>query len=132
MADNASLFQGAQIGVESTPGTPVAATHKLASIEIEAAMKPTIKTFKPVGTKFVTVSSMGKEEAELSYKGEPTYNELQYILASLMNNATPAAGVWTFDMSPNAADTPAVYTVETGGPTRGQQFSYAIIDSMTL
>jgi hypothetical protein len=136
MAERASIFQGVQIGVETTPGVPVAANKKLQSISIEPGIKADVKTFRPMGNKFATLAALGKELVEAKISGQPTYDELTYLFASLVSYALPSGSgmekTWTFAPASNNPDTVKTYTVEQGSSVRAHKFSNGIITGLTL
>jgi len=135
MTERASIFQGVQIGVESTPGTSVAANKKLQSISIEPSIKAEVKTFRPMGSKFPAIAALGKEWSESKISGQPTYDELTYIFASLVSYAAPTGTTektWTFAPMSDNADTVKTYTVEQGGSVRAHKFTNGIITGVTL
>ena len=51
MAEIATIFQLVQVGVETVPGTAVAATKKLASLMIEPQIKSEIQKYRGTGYK---------------------------------------------------------------------------------
>jgi hypothetical protein len=137
MADRATVFQGVQLGPEVTPGTNVAASKKLGSLSIEPSIDAEVEMFRPMGTKFPTLSSLGKEMTKAKLSGQLTYSEIIYVLASLLKDVTPTrliastglAYSWVFAPAGSAADTVKTYTVEQGDAVRAQKFNYGLIDS---
>lgn len=136
MAENPTLYQLVQIGVEVTPGTPVAATKRLTSLEVTPTIKPELKAYRPSGYKFPTISALGKEWTESAIQGPLTYTEIIYLLNSLLVAVTPTGAgpekTWTFTPSSNASDTRKAFTIETGSADRGRQMSYSRVTSGTF
>lgn len=137
MAERSSLNQNIQIGVETTPGTAVAATKRLQSIGIEPSITVEKDNFRPIGSKFNALSTLGKEWAEASISGRAVYTELQYIFSSVINTAvtsSPAAGVtqWVFTPSTRADDVPKTFTVEHGSGVRADRFAYGLVTEMGM
>lgn len=137
MAERSSLNQNIQIGVETVPGTAVAATKRLQSIGIEPTVSVETSQFRPIGSKFNALSTLGKEWVTAALSGRGTYTELQYVLSSVMTTAvvsTPAAGTqaWTFSPSTRADDAPKTFTVEHGSGVRADRFSYGLITEMGM
>lgn len=136
MAEIATIFQLVQLGMEVTPGTPVAATKKLASLMIEPQIKSEIQKYRGTGYKFPAIASMAKEWVEADLSGPITYTEIVYLLASIMGSTTPTAGTtdqsWIFNIDPDGADVPQTYTVEWGDATRALEFAYGLVNSLTL
>jgi hypothetical protein len=139
MAERSSLNQISQIGVETTPGTAVAATKRLQSISIEPSISAEIDQFRPVGSKYRSIATLGKEWVEASIGGRADYNELPYIFSSVINTGvitTPAGGTlsrqWVFISSTTADDTPKTFTVEHGSSVRGDRFAYGLINEFSM
>jgi hypothetical protein len=136
MAEIATIFQLVQLGIETTPGTAVAATKKLAALMIEPQIKSEIQKYRGTGYKFPAIASMAKEWVEADLSGPITYTELVYLLSSIMGTTTPTAGTtdqtWVFNIDPDGADTPKTYTIEWGDGTRALEFDYGLVNALTL
>lgn len=136
MVARSSIFQTVQVGVESTPGTEVAADRALTALMIEPGPKVDISKYRAMGWKVPSVSSLNKEWVEADLSGAITYNEIVYPLASLMGTQSGVLGTtaynWTFNMNPNSEDTPATFTVEQGSSLRAHQFTYGLVTSLGL
>ena len=138
MTERATIFQKTQLGVESTPGTNVAATKILQGTSIQPAIKGEVKTFRPKGSKFATIAALGKEWSEAKIEGVGSYEDLTYLLASLMCTPTPVqqggtiAYLSTFNVANALADLITTYSVEHGGSVRGMEFSYGIVNELEL
>lgn len=120
MGEKASIFQTVQIGIETTPGTPVAANKKLLATSIVPAVKVEGDTFRALGNKYPSFAVVNKEWTEASIEGKLTYNEILYLLASLLSQPTPVqqggttAYKWTFTSNTSAEDVGKTFTVEQG------------------
>jgi hypothetical protein len=142
MPERASLNQVTQIGVEVTPGTPVAATRRLQSLSIEPSVNVDIDQFRAAGSKYRSLTSMIKEWTVGSLSGRATYNEMVYALSSVVNTAvitTPGGGTnsrkWTFTSSTTADDNPKVYTIEHGAggaATNNGRFAYGLFTEFSI
>ena len=136
MAERSSLNQNIQIGVESVHGTAVAATKRLQSIGIEPSISVEKDNFRPIGSKFNALSTLGKEWAEASLSGRATYTELQYLFSSVINSpvvtTTGGATEWVFTPSNRADDDPKTYTIEHGSGVRADRFSYGLVTEVGL
>lgn len=138
MAERTAVTEGTQIGVETTPGTAVAAGKKLPSLSIEPSPKLNIQNFRPSGNKFSTIHALGKEWTEAKLMGAPTYSELQYPLASIMAYAAPAqqssttAYKWTHAPNSSAPDTIKTFTVERGSAAGAEKFAHGLVTDLTL
>lgn len=136
MAENASLYQIAQLGVEVTPGTAVNATRKLASISVTPKPEAEVNVFRPTGYKFATVAALNKEWGSHDLEGPLSYNELPYLLSSLIKTVTPTGAgadkTWTYTPSVSASDTRTTFTLEQGSPERARDFAYFLVSGLSL
>lgn len=138
MPERSALTQGVQVGVEATPGTNVAANKKLISIGIEPAISMDMQRFRPMGQKFASIITPGKEWVEADLSGAGTYTELLYPLASVL--VAPGAPTvvdvnarrWDFQPSSVAEDTVKTFTVEQGGVVRAHKFNYGLVTELEL
>lgn len=133
MPERATLTQGVQLGVESTPGTSVAANKKLLSTSIETKVKADINSFRPMGTKFSTTEILGKEWAEFDIEGQGSYQDTSYLLSSCLAYSAPVqitttgAYTWTFAPSSTSDDTVKTYTIEHGSSVRAHKLTNALL-----
>lgn len=137
MPERSALTQGVQVGVESTPGTAVAANKSLSTIGIEPAVSVDMQTFRPMGQKFAGIITPGKEWVEADLSGRGSYSELIYLLSSLLTTTTPTtldttARKWTFTPAAKAEDTVKTLTVEQGGSVRAHKFAYGLCTELSL
>lgn len=120
MGEKASIFQTVQIGIESTPGTPVSATKKLLASSIIPSIKTEGDTFRSMGNKYPSFAIINREWTEAKIEGRLTYNEILYLLSSLLSQPTPVqqgattAYTWTFTSNTSAEDVGKTMTVEQG------------------
>lgn len=130
-----------QIAPETTPGTPLAATKRLASIGLNMAQDADVGFQGPTGYLFDTIQYVNREWATSDVHGGPSYTELQYPLSSLMGVAaitTPASGVltrdWVFNIIHNRQGTPKTYTIEQGDIDAGtaERAAYCFFQSMNM
>lgn len=136
MAENPTVYQVAQLGVETTAGTLVAATKRLTSLDLTWNIKPEVKTYRPTGYKFGTLASLSKEWTEVGFTGPATYTELIYVFNSLLAAVSPtgagSAKTWTFTPSATATNTRKTYTIEHGSSDRARRFGYGLVSGTTL
>jgi hypothetical protein len=138
MAERASIFQGVQIGVEATPGTGVAANKRLPSLSIEPSPKVETKTFRAMGNKFASLVVPAKELVQAKLSGPVTYDEIVYLLSSLLSYSAPvqqgatAAYLWTHAPAVDQADTIKTFTVEQGGAVRAHKFVHGLVTGLSL
>lgn len=134
----ATIFQGIQIGVESTPGTAVPANKKLLSVSMIPTPQVEVKPFKAMGNKYSSFASLNKEWAGLKIDGVPTYNELVYLLSSLLHYSAPVqqgtttAYKWSFSSNTSAADVGKTFTIEQGDGNYAWRVAGAKVSGLTL
>lgn len=140
MAENAAVFQNLQLGVESTPGTAVAATKILQDLRIMTDIESDIDFFTPSGKRYPTVVQPNKEWSSGKIEGKPGYQTLPYIYCSLIKNVTPTRNIpstglsylWTFSPTVNAEDTVKTYTFERGNAVRAEKYPYSMFNGIEL
>lgn len=142
MPERSTISQSVQIGVETTPGTAVAATKRLGSIGFNVGVQTEIASRRPIGQKFASLQVLGKEWSEAEIEGGPVYTELPYIFASLLSTPTvvqimdgvTATGAyrWTFETSTFGDDTPKTFTLEQGSSARAHRVTNGIITDFEL
>lgn len=138
MPERSALTQGVQVGVESVPGTNVAADKKFTSIGIEPSASVDMTRFRPMGQKYPSMIVPGKEWVEADITGVGSYTELIYLLASCL--VAPGAPTtvdttgrkWTFAPAAAAEDTVKTLTVEQGGVVRAHKFNYGLCTEIEL
>jgi len=134
VAENPTLYQLCQLVPEVTPGTAIAATKRLTTLELSHSIKPEIKTYRPTGYKFSTVAALSKEWAELELSGPVTYNEVMYLLNGLIKAVVPtgAGANKTSVFAPNSTgtDTRKTYTIEHGSADRARQIAYGLMTGL--
>jgi hypothetical protein len=138
MTERASIFQTIQVGVETTPGTAVAALKKLTALSIEPAVNAEMLPFRAIGNKFRSLVVPGKEWVMAPLSGLATYTELVYPLSSVVSYAAPtqqgatAAYKWEFEPDTDAEDTVKTFTVEQGSGLRAHRFTYGMVTGLRL
>lgn len=137
MTDRATLFEGVQIGLETTPGTSVAASKKLLATSFEIGPKPDVSIFRPNGYKFPTIASLNREWVEGKITGQMCYTDLAYLLSGLITQVTPTTSgttgkLWSFASTSDDADDPATFTIEQGSSVRAHKFTFGMVTGLTL
>lgn len=144
MTERQSINQIVQVGVETTPGTVVPANKRLTALSIDPKVSTTVTTFRPKGSKYVTLSALEQEWVDATLAGQLTYSEIVYPLSSvitaaatpteLLDTATPTGAYrWTFQPSVTGADSPKTFTVEQGdSATRTHRFTYGIVSALGM
>jgi hypothetical protein len=141
VAERSSITQSVQIGVETVPGTAVAAPRRLGSMGFEIGPSVDIKPLRPTGTKYPILEILGKEWTEADINGSAVYTELPYAFASVMSapvvtaltdGVTPTGATrWVFNSNTYGDDAPKTLTVEQGSAFRAHRFAHGIISEYT-
>lgn len=140
MPENSAIARVVQLGPETTAGTSVAATKKLSSVDLMGKLEANVVSFTAAGSKYPTVHSLGKEWSSWKVQSEaPCFDELHYLLCSLVKNVTPttsdtSARTWTFAPTPDAEDTRKTFTIEEGhsGSNNAHKSSFGVITGLKL
>ena len=136
MSERATVAQGAQIGVEATPGTAVPADTILDALSFTMGIGGTAAEFRPDGHKFPSLTLPGKEWTDVPYTGKGCYRAMGYILDSLIAKATPtAAGTGyqrVYAPQDTQEDTRLTYTLEKGSSVRAASASSLFFASLAM
>jgi hypothetical protein len=136
MAEIQTSNMQVQSGLETTPGTAVAALKRFASLDITLGIQGSAAPFVPAGQRFGSVFVPGRNWTQGKLSGRATYGELPYPLASVLKNITPAAdgAAYLWDWVPSLAspETGATYTVDKGSYVRAQRVPYLFVSELGL
>lgn len=138
MAERTTVTQVVQIGLETTEGTAVAAGKTLPSINILPAIAGNVDAFTSIGNKWPTIHVLGEEWSASAISGKPTYDEVVYLLSSLLSKVTPAqqsgttAYKSTASPSSTAPDTIDTFTIENGSSVRAHKSAGNFVSDLTL
>lgn len=134
---NAILYQRVQLGKQSVFGTPVAATKRMASLVMAFTPQVEVKEYRPAGSRLTSVVVPNKEWSKLAIEETPaTYNEMVYVLDSLLGTATPTGNgtstpyVRNWGVTRDAGGTRQMFTVEHGSSDRGRDIPDALVSSL--
>lgn len=130
MTERSSLFQGIQIGKESTPGTAVSASTSLNAISFGlSGWEPTMQRTRPMGQAVASQIVPIYEETPITIQGEGSYSEMVYLYAGLLAQATASTTdttgkAWTFAPSARAESSIYTFTIEQGGAVRAEKAAF--------
>lgn len=133
-----TVFQGIQVGLETTPGTAVPANKKLLAMSMIPSPQVESEPFRAMGNKYASFVSPNKEWTSINIEGKPTFNEIVYLLSSLMHYTAPAqqgattAYKWTFGSNTSAADVGKTFTIEHGDANSAWQVAGVRVSGLTL
>src|SRR6266550_1879845 len=139
MPEVSSLFNGVQIGPETTPGTGVAASKLINYLNMAPSFwAGNFNTQTPMGQKASAGITPGQDYSSWAVSSDVgSYSELIYPFCGLFTNVTPTtvdttAKLWTFVPTGRSEDTIKTYTVETGSATRAQKAAYVLFTGLDL
>ena len=137
MAERATITTKTQIGAEATAGTGVAAGKWLPSLDGTSSLQGNMSDIRAGGVKFPTGSLLGQEWTTTKLDGVPSYDEITYMLSSILAKVSPStsdttAKTWTYAPSSSAEDTIQTYTIETGSSVRAQKSVYNFCSDFSL
>jgi len=137
MSERSSVTQSVQIGVETTPGTAVAATKRLGSMGFAMGPQTKFNELRPTGQKYPSLEILGQEWTEAGLDGSPVYTELPYAFSSVINSGSATeimdtsthtgAFTWVFTSNTFGDDTPKTFTVEQGSSFRAHRAANCIL-----
>jgi hypothetical protein len=130
MAENASVLQASQWGLETVPGTTVPANRRLLSVGLDIDPKIPTEKIQPMGVKAPTGVLVGKEHVEIAGKGDLAYNDLVYLLSSLLGAGATAGNVWTFRPNQFDVDDAQTFTIDYGSSVNACRFSYGLVSEL--
>lgn len=142
MAARASVVEHVQIGLETTPGTAVAANKQLSATTIRLSPKSEVDEFGPEGQKDVTLVSQVAEWSEAALEGRLTYEEFGYLLSMFYGvptaraitdaSAVAVAGAYGYEWTATQTtlDTPKTATVERGSSYRAMRAAFMVVKDL--
>jgi hypothetical protein len=121
-AERSTINQTLQFGLETTPGTNVAANKSIQCFAVTFGPMADVNEFSATGRKYPSILIENGEWVEGTMTGELDYNGIVYALSGVCGAATSiaAAGgsatakLWTFVPPLTGSVQPQTYTVEQG------------------
>jgi hypothetical protein len=138
MAGRGTINRQVQIGVESTPGTPVAASKTLPTLSLNLTRVIEKKEYRSQGFKPVTADQIIKDYGTGSMSGPLDYFQVIYPLNSLVTGVitTPGGGTTsrdhTFTPAATGADAFKTFTIQEGDSTAARQMAYSIFSEFSV
>jgi hypothetical protein len=138
VAERSSLTQIVQLAVETTPGVAVTDGFKqLQSIGIEPSPTVEMDRFRPMGQKYQSFTTLGKEWVQAALSGRLTYTEIVYMLSSIVDTATittpggaTLARNWNFQSNPTNDDAYKTFSVKHGSSVRADEFTHGLVTEL--
>jgi hypothetical protein len=136
MAERATVNQAAYFGVEAAYGDGAAVAHRLRSVSMALDPQATSEMFRPDGSKFPVLAVPGPEWVGADLTGKPTYTEMMWLLASLIDDGahavSGAGNSHTFGITEGQADTPISLHIQQGDAVRAHEFVYGLVQELAL
>lgn len=137
MALRQSVVQVFEIAPEPSPGTETSPSRQLRSLTWDFTPQAEIDELRASGFKHTTMTALNREWTTGSIGGEPDYNEITYLLASVVGNGTATANgtdTWEWEFQPNSdsLDTFQTYSARKGDSNHAEKVSGLIVDGFTL
>jgi hypothetical protein len=131
--------KGIQVGVETTSGTPVAATKRLPGFSFNIGPEIESKKYRSHGFKFNTSSQQHKRWSTGTVDGPLSFNEIIYPLSTMFtppSPTTPAGGTlsreWKFTPLTQGNEILKTLTVEQGDSIAAQIASFVAVTGLTF
>lgn len=134
----ASVNQQAQVGVEVTPGVPVAATKLLTAFIWTLGLKPVTKQFRGTGRQYPSASALLTEMSGGKISGPGDFAQGAYPVSSLWGTGNPvlhAGSVaaydykWTPPIVGSYAANAKAFTVQVGDASDAEQYAFLVATS---
>lgn len=129
-----SVNRVVQVGVETTPGTAVAASKQLPTMDIRLSRTLDVKTFRAQGYKIPTATQINKDLGSGRLNDSPlNFTEIVYPLSTIVAPviSTPGGATlarkWLFTALASGADAFKTLTIQEGDATAARQMVYAIL-----
>lgn len=139
--ENAIIFQGLQLGVETTPGTAVSANKRLPCTNLEGfSIDIPTETFTPTGQKVAEDVVQGKGVSVANLAASPiSPNDIVYMLSSYLDQAvvtTPGGGTlsrdWLFVPRYNSPDTLQTFTFDQGSFVGAGRAVFSVFNALKM
>lgn len=139
MSERASVFEGVQIGVETSPGTGGTASLIMEAFGLTPKKAGKVDLFRPEGLKYPTIASVGKQHTEWKIDGIWDYLNILYLLRGLLHmEADPVqqgvttAYLWTFVSNSSDVDADVTFLVERGSSVKAASYPYFVPTGLGL
>jgi len=141
MTERATINQVVQIAPEATHGsepTTRGANIRLRSIRLTPQPQFEAEGYRGMGQKFLTGASVRREWMQWAIEGQPDYNELIYLLASILGTPTPtqqgATAAYKSDFTPDndAEDTVTSLFIQHGDENEALEALYNLVTELSL
>jgi len=133
----AFVYQGIQVGRETTPGLLVPATIRLKNMEMQPKQIIPKKGVRHSGSKAYTDGQVGHEHTEASFTGAMDFNLLYLVLSSLFGDVAPttvgvAGRQRLWKPSPVQPGVQSTLTFEQGSARGAEKFGWGFVGGCHL
>lgn len=140
MADRPSVNMIPQVGVETTKGTPVAATARFTDMNINMDPNWQYQTYRARGYKVLNKIVRHRKSGMGKYDGKLSYGNIIYILCSMFGKPLSVTQIgvtgmytWTFLPLSQGKDTNLqTYTIELGDDQAAEIYPYCAFNSCSI
>ena len=139
MTERSDVVEGLQIGVESTPGTAVAANRKIRFWDARPQLQTESESRRPMGIKWPVAEVPTREWVQWQVESNAVdYTDITYLLASLLTNpvsaqiAATSGYTHTFTPAVGALDAPRTLTIEQGQAARAHRAAFGMCTELVL
>jgi len=131
-----TVNQRTQIGIETTPGTPVAADKRLSCFDWTLGIDPTVSSYRASGTKYDSLQEEDIEQASIAVAGWLDYNGICYVLSGVYGIISPGAAdssatakSWGYVPPVSGSIQPQTYSIQQGDAHRARKLAYGLFNS---
>jgi hypothetical protein len=126
-----AVSQIAQLGIETTPGTPVAATKRLPNFKVDMSPDGSFGEYRSSGSIFIEQVFPGEELSHGTSSGGMSYTDILYPASAWISYAAPSGDatngyLWGLAPNPLGGDTYKTYTLEQGDSKNGYEFAHTV------
>lgn len=134
----ANVNRVVQVGVESTPGTAVAANKTLPTMNLQLSRSIDVQQFRAQGWKLPTAAPIVHDLGGGSLDGPMNFTEIVYPLSTIVTPAitTPGGATlarkWLFTALASGANAFKTLTIQEGDSTAALQMAYSLLTEFGL
>lgn len=134
----ASVNRIVQIGVETTPGTAVAASKQLPTMSLRLSRSIDVQQFRAQGYKLPTAAPIVHDLGGGSLEGPMNFTEIGSLLATIVTPVitTPGGATlarkWLFTALASGANAFKTLTIQEGDATAAVQMAYSLLTQFGL
>ena len=141
MAERTLLTERIGVGFEAVAGVAGTVNRRLLSANVDFSPAGDVDAFRPSGSKFAAISTLGREWSEGDLDGKPTYDEMYVWLCLNLGEPTttvdpnadaPTARQHVWPVKAFDPQEPRTATLERGSSVRAQRATHMYLNSIGL